>query len=449
MSGPAPEPGRGGSLRARGTALRERLRESALAQGTWFMFLGLGCRSLLQAAYFVIIARALSVDGYGAFLGVVALVAVAAPFSSLGAGQLLIQDVSRDPQLFAKRWGNALVVTAASGLGLSAVVIAASRLILPSSIPVRLVVMVALADLICARLTDVASQAYWAFGQMRRTATLTVWLGAVRLVAALALVGLVPVPTPVHWGVGYLLSAATVAAAAVYVVHREFGPPDFAGAGARTTLREGFFFSIGQSACSVYSEIDKTMLTRLSTLYAAGVYGAAYRVLDVAFAPIMSLLMASYTRFFRSGGTGVAGTLVVARKLLPTGAAAGALTGIALFACAPVVPLVLGPEYAETVWAIRWLALLPLLRAIQFIGADTLTGAGHQALRSGVYVGTAIFNVLLNLWTIPRFGWRGAAWSTLATEVLVTAVVWSAVFRLYHRQRGVVRNAAVLLPEAG
>lgn len=446
MSGPAPEPGRG-SLRERGAALRDRLKGSSLARGTWSMLLGYGCRSLVQTAYFVLIARALAADGYGAFVGVVALAGVLVPFASWGTGQLLIQDVARDPGQFAKRWGNALVVTTASGLLLCTAVLGLSQWMLPASISIWLVVTVAVSELVFARLTDIASQAFWAFGRLKRTAAISVWMVTARLAAALVMLAVVPSPSPVAWGVGFLASSVFAAVLALALVHRELGAPDFAGAGM-PRIREGFYFSVGQSAGGIYSEIDKTMLARLATLQAAGAYGAAYRILDVAVAPLLSLLIASYTQFFRSGTAGVSGTVKFAKRLLPIATGYGALVGVGLWLCAPLVPYLLGEGYGDTVGALRWLALLPVLRAVQFLGADTLTGAGKQAVRSALYVIVAVVNVSLNLWLIPLYSWRGAAWASLVSDALLALMVWCVVLWLYRAERGAARAGAVFATTA-
>ena len=83
------------------------------------MFLGYGLKIIVQAGYFILIARALGPAEYGAFVGTVALIALVAPFGSLGAGNLLVQNVSRNRELFAEYWGNALFALGGLWLGLS------------------------------------------------------------------------------------------------------------------------------------------------------------------------------------------------------------------------------------------------------------------------------------------------------------------------------------------
>jgi O-antigen/teichoic acid export membrane protein len=100
---------------------------------------------------------------------------------------------------------------------------------------------------------------------------------------------------------------------------------------------------------------------------------------------------------------------------------------------APLLPLLLGPEYQEAVSAVRWLSLLPLLKAVHYFGADALTGAGHQGVRTGIQIGIAVVNLLLNLWLIPLYSWRGAALATLLSDGLMIVVIWASVWGLSGR----------------
>src|SRR5208283_3444620 len=64
---------------------------SPLARNTAWMMVGQGLRLVIQALYFIEIARSLGVRNYGAFVGVVALVAIVYPFGALGSGNLLVK----------------------------------------------------------------------------------------------------------------------------------------------------------------------------------------------------------------------------------------------------------------------------------------------------------------------------------------------------------------------
>jgi O-antigen/teichoic acid export membrane protein len=71
-----------------------------------------------------------------------------------------------------------------------------------------------------------------------------------------------------------------------------------------------------------------------------------------------------------------------------------------------------------------------LLKTLQFFIADALTGAGYQRIRTVAQVLVALFNILINLWAIPAFGWRGAAWSSLASDGLLALFLWLIAYRL-------------------
>jgi len=111
------------------------------------------------------------------------------------------------------------------------------------------------------------------------------------------------------------------------------------------------------------------------------------------------------------------------------------LVAVALLAGAGVVPLVLGREYRLTSEALRWLAVLPLLKAVHSFLADVLTGAGYQALRTAISVGVAVFNVGINMWIIPAYSWRGAAWSSIASDALLLSAFATAAFALFRRSQ--------------
>jgi O-antigen/teichoic acid export membrane protein len=246
-----------------------------------------------------------------------------------------------------------------------------------------------------------------------------------RLAAALvfALAGL---EAPVAWGVAYLAGSATAAALCLVVVMRMLGrPTSFTSAFA--FLREGAWFALAQSSANVYTDIDKTLLARLGSLSAAGVYSVAYRATSMAFTPVAGLLAASYARFFRRGADGIRGSRRFAVELLPAACLYGGAAGAVLFLAAPVLPRVLGSDYAEATDALRWLALLPLVQAVYYLAGDALTGAGHQRVRTAVQVGAAAANALLCLWLVPAHSWRGAAWATLISLGLLAVALWIAV----------------------
>ena len=409
---------------SRGAHALRRLRSSTLARNTGWMFLSQALRVVCQGGYFVLIARGLGAHGFGAFAAALALVSLLAPFAALGSADLLTMHVARRPETFRSEWGNALAAIAVVAIPLSAIAVGAAAVLI-TALPIRLVIALCFAELLFNRATETAAQAFRAFERMLLSGVLGVVPMAARFAAATVFVAAAHEQTAVAWADWYAVATGAAAALTVGVVTVVLGVPRFQGRPVR--VRQGFFFSLAQSAANIYTDIDKTMLARLVSLDAAGIYAAAYRATGLIFLPMVSLLNAAYPRFFVAGERGIEGSRRLARTLVRPAIAYSAFAGGALFLAAPLVPHLLGSGYSGSVGTLRWLAALPLVQTLYYLPADALTGAGYQRLRSSLQVGAAVLNVLLNLWLIPRFTLVGAAAATLIALGALAVSMWLAV----------------------
>jgi O-antigen/teichoic acid export membrane protein len=408
--------------------------KTVLARNTAWMIAGQGLRLVIQALYFVEIARSLGVRNYGVFISVVALVGIVYPFASLGSGNLLVKNVARDPSCFSRYWGRALAITVSFGTVLLALVLALAAFLLPREVPWTLVWFIAASDIFGLNLITQASQVFQAFERLEWTAAINVLMSGGRLAGAFLLVASHAHPTALEWGYVYLGCTAAVTALALILVRVKIGGPRFDWGTFPSEMREGFFFAASQTSQTIYNDIDKTMLARLSTLEATGVYGAAYRLIDVSFVPISAMLWSAYPSFFRAGSRGIAASLQYAKPLLIRAVGYSGIVCAALLAGSGLIPRILGSDYAATAQALRWLAVLPLLKALHYFLSDTLTCAGYPAARTGIQAAVALFNVLINLWIIPAYSWRGAAWSSIASDATLTCGVGLAVLIISGRK---------------
>jgi O-antigen/teichoic acid export membrane protein len=409
-------------------------RSGSLLRNTAWAFAGQGTRLIIQAAYFVVIARSLGAGNYGEFIGISALMAILSPFAGNGAGQLLVKHAACDREHFPVYWGNGLVMMLGSGLSLAALAMALGPFLLPRTVPLTLILIISLTDIPILNFGDLAAKAYQSVERLDRYAQLTALPTITRLIAAVVVSVTVRHPTALQWGYFYLASTLAASGVALFAVCIELDSPRFALRRIPGEMADGFFFALSESARSIYNDIDKTMLVRISTLTATGIYGAAYRLIEVSFAPTKSLLQAAYPRFFQHGREGIANSFSFGKRLVRNAGALSLLICVALLAGAPVIPYVLGKEYADCVDALRWLSLLPLLKTVHHLMADTLTGAGYQRLRTALQVTVAVANVLINRRWIPAYGWRGAAWSSLVSDGVLAAMMYSAASLLARAQ---------------
>jgi O-antigen/teichoic acid export membrane protein len=410
------------------------VKRSYLGLETAQLSIGQGLKLGIQAAYFVLIARALGPKSYGTFAAMVALASLLSPFTGLGSTQLFIKNVRSGKHAPALCWGNGLVTTFVSGFAFTVLALVAD-FVLRLRMPYELVIAVGLADLVLLPITLLGASGFAAIGRMTDNAVQNVFISLLRLIA-IAVLALPARPVALnHWAFAYLVASSVGTAYCFYRANRLWGRPRCDFSALRADASEGMYFSIGSSAATIYNDIDKIMLGKFSSFVATGIYAAAYRIIDVSMAPVRSLATAAYPRFFEKGVSGLKSTYTYALTLIARTSLYGILVFGALWLSAPILPKILGPGYAEVVPALRWLSLLPLLRCLHTPLADALSGAGHQRTRALLQASVAALNVGLNFAILPKYGWLGAAWTSLASDGLLVLVMWAAIFQTMRRSR--------------
>ena len=404
-----------------------------LARDTLWMLLSKLLRVLIQAGYFIIIARTLGAKNYGSFVSVTALGTLVFPFVGLGSEHILIKNVSTDKTLFSLYWGNTLVTLFVSGAFFTSVLLLLSPLIFANNISLLSIFLILLANLIFLSLSDVSKKALMSVYKVKQAAQLGILEACIKLIAAFSLSAFFFQPTVNTWAALFLISSVIVGGISFFTVVKQIGYPKPVLSELKSIIQEGIYFSIGASAQNINSNLDKTMLASMSTLTATGIYGSAYRFIDVGNILLLSIFGASYTRFFKYGASGIKSSLEFAKRLLPVLSLYGVVTFLGYLVFAPLLPLILGEEYRNAIEALRWLAPLPAIGAFQNLAANTLIGAGHQKARSAVQVASALINIGLNLWLIPLYSWKGAAWATLISDSLRLIFVWAIVFWLTNK----------------
>jgi O-antigen/teichoic acid export membrane protein len=414
-------------------SLLARTETRGLLRDTTHLSVGQGFRLVIQAAYFVLIARSLGPDAYGAFVTVVAMAALLGPFSGLGTATLFIKNVRSGKRKASICWGNGILLTVLSGTLLCCLGAGLSVLLHLKTVPF-VVTIVCVADLILLKVTELAAFGFTAMDQMKQTSIQSVVVSLLRLAGIVALVVTVHPVTLDLWVLTYLLTTVLGMLYALIKAGQLWGRPVVDLRALREDAAEGVFFSVAGSATTIYNDIDKIMLSRLAELAATGLYSAAYRVIDVTMTPVRSLAAAAYPHFFRKGLDGMARTYPYALSLIAKTSIYGAITSAGLWLTAPILPYILGHQYQAVVPAVRWLALIPFLRCIHSFMADSLSGAGLQRIRTGIQVFVAFINIGVNVVVLPRYSWRGAAWTSLGCDGLLVAIFWSTAFH-YRRQQ--------------
>jgi O-antigen/teichoic acid export membrane protein len=409
------------------------LHESSLAKNASWLLLGQGVSFLTQAAYFVILARLLGTTQYGIYVAAAALAAIVAQYCSLGSGFVFMQHVSHDPGKFAVYWGNILASTLGLGSLLSALLyFGGPRLV--GSASSMLFLTIAVGDCVCQQLTNASSQVFQAFDKMRLTVILNTSISLARLLAAGIMLAAVRHAAAEQWAFAAMVVSVLATLGAVITITLKFGTPRFSAELLVSRAHDGLVYSVSGSTTTVYNDIDKVLLGHFGMNAATAIYAVAYKIINISNIPMTSVYTAAFPKFFRLGAEGMRRTVPFAQKLVKKTSILGIASAAAIFVISPLVPHIIGSNYAQSASALRWLCLIPFFRSFHLSAGDAIAGAGKQRFRLYSQLLAAGLNFGLNMYLIPHYSWRGAAWASLLTDGSLGAMNWMVAFYLLKRE---------------
>lgn len=392
----------------------------------------MGCQALVLVG----VARLMGVHGYGAFAAVVALASVFGPFCGLGADFVALRAVAEEPGRAREVFHRTLVITALTGLPLLGLawMLAASGFAAHASATLITAVMVA--DLLLMRVTELVAKIFQGNSQVLE-------MGLVRLLPALfrllAVGGLLLQPvdtTPATWALCYLAASALAAASGVGLMYRRFPLQPGAHDGP-FRWRDGLHFAGGVVSVRMHTEADKAMVMSLSGATGAGVYAAAYRIIEFALVPVGGIVAAAYGRLFAQARH--AGHERLTRTALQSSFAAlslGVVVGAVLWSgLVPFMGWILGPEFAAVAEGRHALALLPVFMSLRMTGEQNVAALGILRTRTLVQWSVALSALLANAIVIPRAGWTGSVWICVAAEAVLGLAYLALVLRRHGEEK--------------
>lgn len=197
-------------------------------------------------------------------------------------------------------------------------------------------------------------------------------------------------------------------------------------------LKTNAVYSVGISAASLNQEGDKAVLAANHFVEDTGLYGAAYRIVNLGMVPVSTLVNVSHKRFLEHEEGSRGQHLRRAVKFAGLTGLYGLFVAVVLVIAAPLLPLLVGDEFEGSVEMVRWLSPLVFLRAVTMFPLNGLMGLGKTFLRSLIIVVNAAVAMAMYIVLIPRHGWSGAVAGTLVSEGLLLMCTWGA---LIHYQR--------------
>jgi O-antigen/teichoic acid export membrane protein len=289
------------------------------------------------------------------------------------------------------------------------------------------------AALLPAVVAKTASGLLWAAERLELTALvsviatlLRVGLSALVLVAGFGLLGLA--------STSLIVNVVSASCLTLLLVRQPPWPRLATGAGhavarAGGLLAEAWPLCVNQLLQGLFFKVDGLILPRLAGTAAAGVYAAAYKVPEGTGVISSNVTLALFPRLAADADRprqGLARAYRLSlRFLLQIGvplAAGGAILAEAIVAI--VGGRAFLPDSAVALTILMWFVPFSYANGLtQYV----LIAVGRQRLLTVAFFAAAVFNIGANLLLIPRFGFVGAAWVTVASEVvLLVPFAWAA-----------------------
>ncbi|MAE70135.1 MAG: hypothetical protein CME06_06660 [Gemmatimonadetes bacterium] len=366
------------------------------------------------------LVRYLGPADYGALAAAVALATLACYMVDLGTGYNVIRAISRTPKEAPAHLGNALLATAIALVALTALL---NGVVWSFDYPsgARMLMPLLGVGLLLQSARAPFHGALRAIGRAGRSA-ISEGSGALILGAMCAAGVLLGQPLG-YFGVMHLVTGIGGFAVAAAMTLRLLLPRPRPAA-LPAFVKAGLPFAASSVFYVIYGQIDTVMLANMRGAAEVGIYSAAYKLVALMNLVPAALSAAILPRAFALGPTARnrlralfgANARYLAAIAIPVAATIGIFAG-------PIREILMGEAYAGTELLLRILAIQIVLRFLSYAPADALYALGRERSRVAIQGSAAAVNIVLNLMLIPRIGAAGAAIATVATEVLVLALM--------------------------
>jgi O-antigen/teichoic acid export membrane protein len=372
----------------------------------------------------VLAARRLSQAGFGIFSLGTTFGWMAAVATDFGIQLHLARAVARHPDEAAgllRSWLRVRLWTSVVALAVVSIGLAATRLGGSSALAILLFVLV----YIVSGLIEFLHYFYRGLSRSDVESTLTLWqrfgtLGCAAIalawrpeVTTLAVAMLLPVVITLGYSIRRAAGLAPPPAAAPR-------PPAMRSGMGRGVVPIG----IGIVLSALYFRVDVFLIEIWRGTGAVALYNAVFRLVEALRLFPAAVLAVALPALCRTSS---------ARPLLVVSSALTlfsiAVTLVCWLAAGRLVAMVYGARYVDAVPAFRiLLASFPLM-SLNYALTHQLIGWNLHRSYAAICAAALVFNVALNAQLIPALSIAGAAWSTLATEALLTvgcvSVLWT------------------------
>lgn len=404
----------------------------SVGRNTAVQFVGKIVGTVLGVITAAIIQRYLKPEGYGSYTAAMAYVSFFSVVADLGLYLILIRELNKPGTNASQAVGNMLGLRWTSAI----IILVGSALIswfLPFYSPaVKSAIQIGALSFIAVAGTQLLVAVF-------QTHLQTLWVTIAEVSGRVVLLGLVIAVTFMSGSLNWLMAAVAVGSlvnlglmlisAKKYVELR----PRFEFAYWRTIIRDTLPVSISIVLSLIYFKADTILLNVFNKgNYAVGLYGAAYKVLEIliTFPTIfVGLILPSLGRTFSSDDK--PGFIRVFQRSFEilTILATPILVGGWILSTEILVAIG-KQDYAPASGVLRLLLIAVTMSFLNSLSAHTITIINRQRQMVWGYLTVAAVGLITYISLIPSMSYTGAAIGTILTETLTPLIGYIIIFRV-------------------
>lgn len=385
---------------------------------------------LLAAISFGILTRYLGPEGYGKFTLTLVYLSLFAIAADLGLFTIAVREMSKDESRMKEIVGNTLSLRALLSVVVLGIAIGIGFL-LPYEPDVRVGIAIAAISqffglLNSSLVTVFQTKLRMEFSVIADIIGRLASLGAVIIVAMEGYGFYAVVATA---GLGQLITfAATTFLARRYVSISFLGNTRL----WKELLVESIPLGLALVVSQVYYRVDILILSFLRSTREVGIYGADFKVMELLLTVPGFFVNSVFPVLIKRLDEGGARAKLLMQKAVDIllmffiGVACGGIV-----AAPKVLALIGGKEFVEGAYALQILLFSGIFSVVTLMMVTLYVAKGFQkkALQIGL-VALAV-NIALNLAVVPTYGYVGAAYMTLVSEILVVSMYAIGTKRLF------------------
>ena len=379
---------------------------------------------------FLLLSRNLGLAGYGAYIGLFGIIGPLGGLAWAGVGLAALQRIVRDeqdPSADTRAMLGQGLALAAAGSVVATIV----GLLTVRTLNILEIGSIVFAELMALTIVMISSFVIQGVRGVPAASRLRITVVVIRIAVVVVLFltnQLTVAAIGIATSVLFSLLTVWVLVRSLPSVGLHVLPGRFSSADRNMALS----FSVPLIGSNLQLDGDKTVLNAYGMEEVAGFYGAAFRVINMAFAPIRALQGAMHNRLLPHDADDHGLHVRRAKSFGLLNLATILPIGIVLFFAVDLFEPIIGEDFAESAPIARWLLIFLPIKAVSVVPLGGLLGLGRTTTRAWVMGIAAGVSLTLYIVLIPGLSWVGAVIGTVVGELVLLVL---GVNRLLYWQR--------------